>query len=263
MIEAVCAFLFGLLIGSFLNVCIWRWPRDLSVVWPGSRCVACGHPIDWFDNVPLLSYAWLGGRCRHCRSGIYWRYPVVELVTGLLFAVGAWKWGMSPAAAKFMLFAAMQVGMIFSDLETRLLPDEFTKGGLVIGLAAAWVAPLEDGIAGALATLYTGQGPSPRMLSLFEAGLAAAVASGSMWGVAWLYGKVRHREGLGFGDVKMVAMMGAFLGMRVLLAIFAGCILGTVLGAGYAAWKKKDLASYELPFGTFLGIAAIGVALLG
>ncbi len=262
MIEVPAAFLFGLLIGSFLNVCIHRWPRDESVVWPGSHCVHCGHSIAWYDNVPLFSYVWLSGRCRHCRAGINWRYPLVELLTAVLFAAGAAKWGVGPEAGKFMLFSAMQVGMIFSDLETRLLPDEFTKGGIVLGLVVAALVPFREGLAPLLFDVG-GIAHDPRAMSVLEACLGAAVASGALWSVAWLYAKVRHRDGLGFGDVKMVGMMGAFLGLGpAMLAIFAGCILGTLLGVAYVAITRRDLATYELPFGTFLGVAAIGVALL-
>ncbi len=245
MFEIVVAALFGLVFGSFLNVCIHRWPRDLSIVRPGSHCTACGHSIRPYDNIPVFSYLLLQGRCRHCRSGIHWRYPLVEALTSILFAVAVAVWGPTPAALKFALFAFLQLGMIFSDLETRLLPDEFTKGGIVLGLIAAVLAPQRSSIA----------------FSLLDAAAGAAVCSGSLWAVGWLYSKIRHKEGLGFGDVKMVAMIGAFLGAGpALMALFLGCLLGSAVGLCYIYLAKKDAASYELPFGSFLGVAAIFVA---
>ncbi|MEZ5352063.1 MAG: prepilin peptidase [Bryobacteraceae bacterium] len=245
----------GLLLGSFLNVCIHRWPRDLSVVWPGSHCVVCRHRIAWYDNVPVASYAALGGRCRHCRTSISWRYAMVEATVALLFAAAVWRWGLTGAAAKFAVFGFLQVGMIFTDLETRLLPDQFTKGGMALGFVAAALLPLRGGF-GEL--LWRGD---PWVGSLIEAGLGAGVTSGVLWAMGWVYGKVRHREGLGFGDVKMVAMIGAFLGLGGALAtLMIGGIAGTLIGLGYIYWFKKDASTFELPFGTFLGAAAIVVA---
>lgn len=261
MIEAVIAGLFGLLIGSFLNVCIHRWPRDLSVVFPGSHCVTCGSGVAWYDNVPIVSYVLLGARCRNCRSSIHWRYPLVELLTGLLFAAAVWKWGVSGMAVKVMVFAAMQMGMIFSDLETRLLPDELTKGGIVIGMAASFLVPIENGFFAAMMNVMGAGQSDPRIVSLVEAGFSAAIVSGAMWAVGWLFNKVRNKDGLGFGDVKMVGMMGAWLGFGpVLAAILYGSVLSMVLGLGYAVYKKRDLGTYELPYGTFLGIGALWVA---
>jgi leader peptidase (prepilin peptidase)/N-methyltransferase len=263
MIEILTAALFGLLAGSFLNVCIHRWPRDLSVVWPGSHCLTCGSGVAWYDNVPLLSYVLLAGRCRSCRARISWRYPVVELLTALFFAASVWKWGPSAPAAKFALFAAMQVGMIFSDLETRLLPDEFTKGGIWIGLAASAAVPLDGGLFETLIYGLGGAVPGERILSLLEAAFAAAATSGALWATGWLFAKVRHKEGLGFGDVKLVAMIGAFLGLGpVLAAILYGSVLSLVAGIAYVLYKRRDMRTYELPYGTFLGIAAIAVALM-
>jgi len=255
-LEIAIAALFGLLFGSFLNVCIFRLPRDLSVAWPRSRCLECNHRILARDNIPVLSYLLLGGRCRHCRSSIHWRYPVVEALTAALFAAGVSKWGPTPDAAKFALFAFLMVGMIFSDLETRLLPDEFTKGGIVAGLLLALVIPLPR----ELMMLFL-PGEWRRFAGLADAAAGATLVSGAMWSVGYIYGKVREREGLGFGDVKMVAAIGAFLGLApALMTVLIGCTVGTVLGLGYVWLAKKDLATYELPFGTFLGAAALVVA---
>jgi leader peptidase (prepilin peptidase) / N-methyltransferase len=131
MIEAILALLFGLLIGSFLNVCIYRWPRDLSVVKPRSHCPACEKTIAWYDNIPVVSYLVLGGRCRYCRARISWRYPVVELATGLLFFYWVYThWRRRRLAIKMCVFSALLVGLVFSDLEERILPDEMTLGGM-------------------------------------------------------------------------------------------------------------------------------------
>jgi len=135
------ALLFGLLIGSFLNVCIYRWPRDLSVVRPRSYCPACEAPIAWYDNVPLVSYAILGGRCRHCGARISLRYPLVEALTGGLFFLLVYRYGLTLFTGKMCVFTAMMVALLFTDLEARILPDEFTVWGTVVGLLFALRAP--------------------------------------------------------------------------------------------------------------------------
>ena len=255
--EVVIAALFGLLFGSFLNVCIHRLPRDLSVVWPGSRCLDCRHAISPRDNIPVLSFLLLGARCRHCRSSIHWRYPVVEALTAGLFGAGVWLWGPTPQAAKFGLFAFLLVGMIFSDLETRLLPDEFTKGGIIAGLVVALLVPIKS----ALMAVFLPRKWAP-FVSLADAAIAAALVSGAFWGLAYLHGKVRDKEVLGFGDVKMVAMIGAFLGIApTLITVTLGCVGGSVLGLAYIYLTKKDFSTYELPFGSFLGVSALLVSL--
>lgn len=254
--EAVIAALAGLLLGSFLNVCIHRWPRDLSVVWPGSHCPRCRHEIAWFDNVPVFSWLLLNGRCRHCLAAISWRYPLVEALTGALFAAGVVLWGPSLGAVRFAVFAFLMLGMIFSDLETRLLPDQFTKGGIALGLVAAWISPLTGGFFSELHITS-----NFRLNSVLDSALAAACISAALWLIGWAYSKIRNRDGLGFGDVKMVAAMGAFLGLApALMAVFAGCISGSLLGLAWIHLKKKD-SLYELPFGSFLGAGAIVVAL--
>ena len=251
--EYGIALVAGLLIGSFLNVCIYRWPRDHSIVWPGSRCTSCGHPIAWYDNVPLASYAVVGGRCRHCLARISWRYPLVEALTAGLFVAAVAVWGLTPAAGKFALFAFLQLGMIFSDFETRLLPDQFTKGGIVLGLALAWLVPLREGF-----VRYLLLPDQTRLASLLEAGFAAAFTSGALWLTGWVYSRVRKREGLGFGDVKMIAMIGAFQGISVaMLTLLVGCVGGSIIGLLYVWLAKKDMRTYELPFGSFLGAAAL------
>ncbi len=261
MLAACLALLFGLLIGSFLNVCIYRLPQDLSVVRPRSYCPACQHPIAWYDNVPLVSYALLGGRCRHCKATIAWRYPVVELMTGVLFFVFVWRLGAGLPAYKYCLTSALLVGLTFADLEARILPDEFTLGGAAAGLVLAWFIPVHDDIAQALLWL-AGARWDPRWISVGEAVLGGLVPGLFLWFGGWLYFKLRQREGLGLGDVKLVAMVGAMLGLHgALLTLIGGSLAGSLVGYAYIKFTHKDAATYELPFGTFLGLAAIVVAL--
>lgn len=261
MIEAAIALLFGLLIGSFLNVCIYRWPEDLSVVRPRSYCPACKAPIAWYDNVPLASFVVLRGRCRACKKSISWRYPLVEALTGALFFVFVLLLGPTAAAVKYCVLSALLVGLAFADLEARILPDEFTLGGTAVGLIFAWFAPIKGDIAGELLWL-AGARWNAQWTSLGVAVLGAAIPCFFLWLAGWLYLKIRHREGLGLGDVKLIAMMGAFLGLDgALLTLIAGSLAGSLIGYGYIRITRQDPATYELPFGTFLALAGIAVAL--
>jgi leader peptidase (prepilin peptidase)/N-methyltransferase len=257
MLAVALAFLAGLLIGSFLNVCIYRLPRDLSVVRPSrSFCPACEKTIAWYDNIPLLSFAVLGGQCRHCRARISFRYPLVELATALWFAWAVGTLGPVPDAFRLCAFGAILIALVVTDFEEQILPDEFTIGGAILGLALAPFIPVHPGIA------YVLLHSRPEWIrSLAEALLGAAVSSLVLWLLRWTYEKVRHREGLGLGDVKMVAMIGAFLGLQgVLFTIMVGSILGSVIGLGFIFLARKDAATWELPYGSFLGIAGLAVA---
>ena len=260
MIEAALAGLAGLLIGSFLNVCIYRLPRDLSVVAPRSFCPECDKPIAWFDNVPVLSYLLLRGRCRKCKERIPLRYPIVELLTAVFFFCAVWMLGPTIAALKFCVFAAILVTLVFSDLEERILPDEFTLGGTAAGVIFAAFVPFTYGIMRMLLLRVD----NPRLVSMAESLFAALFCGGTLWLVGYLYEKIRHREGLGFGDVKMVAMIGAFLGLQgALMTLIVGSLLGAIVGLCYIWFTGKDASTYELPFGTFLGAAALGVGFFG
>lgn len=253
---SMLAGLFGLLIGSFLNVCISRLPDDYSVVFPRSHCPRCGAWIAWFDNIPLISYLILGGRCRACKSPISWRYPLVEALTGFLFYVSIETYGVSWAGAKWCLFAAILIALIFTDLETRILPDEFTKAGIVLGLMLAPIVPLPASILG---FLYPDA--SRQLVSFLDACFAAALLSGGLWFMATVYEKLRHREGLGLGDVKMLAFLGAFLGLEsTLMVLILASLFGSVLGLLWVKARGEDVTTYELPFGSFLGIAGLIVA---
>jgi leader peptidase (prepilin peptidase)/N-methyltransferase len=259
-VLAVIAFFAGLLIGSFLNVCVFRMPRDLSVVSPRSFCPSCERMIPWYENIPVLSFFMLGGKCKGCKARIPWRYPFVELATGLLFAVWVGELGLSPVALKFCIYSAIMVALIATDIEERILPDEFTLGGTVVGLLLSVWVPLPAGLMSFFVPFTWG----PRIASFAESAFSAAFASGAIWFVGWAYEKLRHREGMGFGDVKMIAMIGAFMGLPLaLLTLIAGSLLGAIAGLAYIVITRKDAATYELPFGSFLGVAALIVALWG
>lgn len=261
MIEAlVIAALAGLLIGSFLNVCIYRLPRDLSVVKPRSFCPECNQMIAWYDNIPVISYMVLAGRCRRCGHRIPPRYPIVELLTAAAFFCAVWYLGPTLAAVKFCVFGAIVIALVFSDLEERILPDEFTLGGAALGVFFAAFVPPDGGI---LRLIFFS--PSrERLLSVGDALLAGAFCAGALWSVGALYEKIRHREGLGLGDVKMIGMIGAFLGLQgAVLTLIAGSLLGAIVGLAYVWFTGKDASTYELPFGTFLGVAALGVGFVG
>ena len=254
ILAAALATLFGLLIGSFLNVCIYRLPRDLSVVTPRSFCPNCGNTIAWYDNLPVMSYLILGGKCRHCGAVIPWRYPLVELLTGLSFFAAVWRMGESPEAVKLCVFCALIVGLFFMDLEERILADEFTVGGMIFGFVLSMFLPMPKFIGHFILPpewhdSYKSLGES------LIGGLAPSIA---LWGIGEIYYRLRGREGLGFGDVKMIGMIGAFYGLQgALLTLILGSLAGSVFGLAFIAFTKKDAQTYELPFGSFLGLAAL------
>lgn len=259
MLEAILAGLFGLILGSFLNVCVYRMPRDISVANPRrSFCPECEKTIAWYDNVPVFSYARLAGKCRHCRARIPLRYPLVELATGVAF-FGLVLWlGPGPEAVKYCIFAAIQIALIAMDFEERILADEFTKGGILLGIVIAAFVPMPPGI---IQLLLPFDWPR-QLISVAESAFSAGVLSFVLWFVGTVYEKIRKKEGLGFGDVKMVGMIGAFLGLGpALLTVVAGSVMGSVCGLLYIWIRRKDAATYELPFGSFLGVAALLTAI--
>jgi len=253
-LVAALATLFGLLIGSFLNVCVYRLPRDLSVVTPRSFCIECEKTIAWYDNIPVLSYFILNAKCRYCKAPISWRYPALELLTGLLFLASVLRLGITPDAAKLCVFCALLAGLFFMDLEERILADELTIGGMIFGFILSLFLPMPK---------FVGHFILPHdwresYLSLGESligGLGPAIV---LWGIGEIYFHLRGREGLGFGDVKMIGMIGAFYGLQgALLTLIVGSLAGSVFGLIYILWAGKDAKSYELPFGSFLAIAAL------
>jgi leader peptidase (prepilin peptidase) / N-methyltransferase len=282
-------FLFGIVIGSFLNVCILRIPEDFSIVAPASRCPRCQTLISWYDNVPVFSWLLLRGKCRTCGAAISPMYPLVEMTTGLLFVTCYLEFGLTQTAVKWLFFTCLLIVLTITDLRVRLLPDLVNWPGFVAGLFFSAVAPPDDRSAVLLyATMFHGT-PRRPIEGLLDALLGAAFGSFLLWAVAALYRRVRGREGMGMGDVKMMAMVGAFLGVRgAFLTILLGTLLGTLVGVAlivalYAAGRERKLAErasrrglgslsamrwtiasrYQLPLGTFLGIAALLVVYFG
>jgi leader peptidase (prepilin peptidase)/N-methyltransferase len=252
------AALAGLLFGSFLNVCIYRIPRDLSVVAPRSFCPECGRPIAWYDNVPVLSYALLRGVCRHCGNRIGVRYPVVELMTAVLFGWAAGRYGYAIETLKWVVFEALLVALFWIDLEERLLPDELTLGGTAAGLCFA-VFVATPGLLGDL--LFSG--PHPVWRSVLNAILGGVLLALPLWLIGVTYRRLRKREGLGFGDVKLVLLIGIYLGFeKGVIALMIGAVAGSVLGIIYIVLTRKDASTYELPLGTFLCAGAMLVPLV-
>ena len=231
----------GLIIGSFLNVCIYRLPRGQSVNWPGSRCTTCDRGLSWFENIPVLSWLVLRGRCRTCGERISVMYPLVELVTAALFVAGYLIYGWTPLLAVRLAFACAMVVLFTIDLEHHLLPNVITVPGIVVGFVLSFFLP-----PGWQASLI---------------GLAAG--GGLLFGIAEAWYRLRGIEGLGMGDVKMLAMIGAFLGWKLMLVtLVLSSFAGSVIGIGVIALGRGGMKS-ALPFGTFLAVGALTAAVAG
>jgi len=232
----------GLLVGSFLNVCIYRLPRDLSVSFPASHCPSCERPLRWYHNVPVVSWLVLGGRCGFCRERIHWRYPLVEILNAALWAVHPVLFPWEPLLFVRLAFASALLVLFFTDLDCRILPNEITVGGTVVGLiTSALVFP--PGFQSAL--------------------IGVLLGGGVLWATGEAYERLRGVEGMGMGDVKMLAMIGAVLGWPLmLLTLVASSITGGLIGALLLAFKA-DARTTALPFGSFLAPAALAASLVG
>ncbi len=286
-VIALAIFVLGLAFGSFLNVCIYRLPLGLSVVTPRSACPQCKHPIALYDNVPVLSWLILGGRCRHCKARISPRYLTIELLTGALFLACYWFFGPTLSTLKYCAFAFLLLGLIFTDAETKLLPDKMTLPGLALGLVFSLLVPVNDlasqFLPGIVNLPFSGE-LSMRIVSLVDSVLGAVLGASFIYGAGAIYLRWRGAEGMGFGDVKLMAMVGAFLGMKLtVFTIFSASIAGSVFGLTtvFVVWLKrthrfmKRLANaqaarrrgwqsaqmvyryYQMPFGVFLGSMAL------
>ena len=253
----------GLAIGSFLNVCISRIPLDESVVQPRSRCPQCRKPIANRDNIPILSYILLGGRCRHCKKKISIRYPFIEALMGAVSGLLYLKFDLGLAWVVYMLFCAALIALAFIDADHRILPDLITLNGLWIGLIISLFLWLPGAWIARGLQLLGWFDPPTVAVSLVSSVLGAIVGGGLLWGVREAYFRFRGVEGMGFGDVKMMAMVGAFIGIPLtLFTIMVGSILGSVIGILMMQFAGKD-KGYELPFGTFLSFGAILAVLYG
>jgi leader peptidase (prepilin peptidase)/N-methyltransferase len=262
--------LFGLLLGSFLNVCIVRLPAGESVVWPRSHCRQCDQPIASWDNVPVLSWVLLGGSCRKCGGRISWCYPLVELAVGILFLMCCLHFSLGWPAAFWALLCFLLLGLAVMDAETLLLPDWFTLPGLVAGIVFSGLRPgLESGIWTWAAAVHAAG------LSL----LAAAVAAAVLLLIAGAYWLARRRMGMGLGDVKLLALLAAWLGLRETgLVLFLAVIVGALYGVGAILFRRRTAIRTEgrtesddqlpagqmpIPFGTMLCLAGIYSIFLG
>src|SRR5262245_55457893 len=240
------ALLLGLVIGSFLNVVILRLPAGTSISRPRSYCPKCKRMIPWYDNVPILSYVLLGGRCRRCKKKISIRYPLVETLSGIVGLLMYYQFGFGVEWAIFFSFSAALIVLAFIDLDHRILPDAITLHGIWVGiLANVYLAQLSPLAARLLRTVGIADTNS-RIIALTASLLGAVIGSGLLWGVAEAHLRLRGMERMGFGDVKMMAMVGAFLGApRALLTIMIGSLLGSVLGLLYIRFAGKS-REYEL-----------------
>jgi len=260
VLLAVAAF--GALIGSFLNVVIHRLPREESVVFPNSRCPACGTAIRPYDNLPVVSWAVLRGRCRSCRSPISARYPAVELLTAALFAITfLLHSGLTLSLPFDLAFVAALVALVFIDAEHMLLPDRITLPGAALAVVARVVVPNLYGV-GFLAGSF--EGAPAWLLSLVGALLGALVGGGFLWLVGWAWEKARGVQAMGLGDVKMMLMVGAYLGPPLtVLTLFVGVLTGSVVGVALMLGRGERDMKMLLPFGIFLGIGALVSLLFG
>jgi leader peptidase (prepilin peptidase)/N-methyltransferase len=235
------AVLFGAVIGSFLNVCIYRLPRRESLVRPGSRCLRCKTPIPWHDNIPILSYLWLRGRCRACHAGISWRYPLVEALNAAGYGFIVWRFGVTVIACAYMLLFSALVVVSFIDLDHMIVPDLITLPGMALGLAVGtFLLPRWwDSIGG------------------------LALGGGLLYFMAWISPYLFGKEGMGGGDIKLLAMIGAFLGwQQVLLTVIVGGVVGALVGVALIGARVMTRGAY-IPFGPFLSLGAVVAMLYG
>lgn len=233
--------LFGALIGSFLNVVIYRLPREQSLVTPPSRCRDCGYSLRWFDNIPIVSWLMLRGRCRKCGVAVSWQYPIVELVTALLFVLVAWTTPVGALMAARLVLVCILIVLFGIDLEHQILPNVITLPGIVVGFLFSLVAPpgWRDSLIGIL------------------------LGGGILYGIAYGYYLWRGEEGMGMGDVKMLAMIGAFLGWQaVLVTLVFASFSGALIGIAMIAVQRGGM-KFALPFGTFLALGTLFAMFLG
>ena len=232
----VSAFIIGSIVGSFLNVCIYRIPAEKSIVSPPSSCPQCGHRIRWFQNIPIISYLFLGGKCASCKVKISLRYPAIEALTGLLFVLVLYFFGFSLVTLVYWLFVAMLVVITFIDLDHQIIPDVISLPGIAVGFVCSFLIP---------------------WLSWLDSLLGIIAGGGVLLSIAWLYALLAKRDGMGGGDIKLLGMLGAFLGWKAVFPIiFISSLVGSVVGIPLMLLQKKD-SKFAIPFGPFLALAAM------
>jgi leader peptidase (prepilin peptidase)/N-methyltransferase len=284
---ASAIFFLGLAFGSFLNVCIYRLPLDLSVVTPRSACPRCQRAIAFYDNLPVVSWLILRGRCRHCKARISARYLFVELLTATVFLGGYAYFALTLTTLKYCVFGFLLLGLIFTDAETKLLPDKLTLPGLALGVLFSLLVPVHDVASQFLpgiVSLPFSADLAARLFSLLDSLLGAALGASFIYGAGAVYLRWRGAEGMGFGDVKLMAMVGAFLGMKLtIFTIFTASLAGSLFGlitvlvvwikrthrfrrrlenlqaARRRGWQSAQMVyrHYQMPFGVFLGSMAL------
>ncbi len=235
------AFIIGSMFGSFFNVCIYRLPEELSVIKPRSYCPFCKKTIPWYYNIPLLSYLFLRGKCAYCGARISFRYFFVELLTALIFTYGVYKFGLTLKALEFITLSSIMLILFFTDLDKRILPDEITLGFIPVGLIFAYFSPER---------------------TLTESLVVGIIGAGMLFLLAYIYLKLKGIEGMGMGDVKMLALMGTFLGKQAFLALMIASVIGTIVGL-FIIYVLKKGKNYEIPFGCFLAIGTVLTYLYG
>jgi leader peptidase (prepilin peptidase) / N-methyltransferase len=254
--------LFGLAFGSFLNVCVVRLPQGTSIVAPRSRCPRCGHLIRWYDNIPLASYIVLRGRCRDCRTRISPLYLLVESLTAALLLADFGEYGFTPEFIKWAVFSMMVLVLIFTDFRERRLPHVITIFGAALGLLLSGLVPVNSQPLGWILARM-GYFPEGTALSVEGAIAGALLGGGMFYAVGEAFYRLRHKEGLGFGDVMLMLMVGTFAGPALtLMTILLGSLLGSLIAVPLYLASKR-FREYEWPYGSFLGIAAIFVSLGG
>lgn len=237
LLEGIVA-LFGMLFGSFLNVCIYRIPRGESIAFPASHCPNCQHPIKPYDNIPVVSFLWLRGKCRSCNAAISWRYPMVEALTGVLFWYIVHRYSFTWAALAYTVFTALLIAISFIDLDHMIIPDVLSLPGIALGIAASFVIPRP----------------------WYDSLIGLFVGGGMIWIVGSLGELVFKKEAMGGGDVKLMAMIGAFLGWKmVLLTIFFASLIGAIIGIA----MKLATGNEYIPFGPFLSAGALCALFFG
>ena len=233
---------FGAVFGSFLNVCIYRIPRNKSIIHPPSACPICGKSIRFYDNIPVVSYALLGGKCRDCGARISLRYPLIELLTAFLFLMIYRRWGLSSELLTQMFFSSLLIVVCFIDYDFQIIPDILSIGGLIAGIIISFVR--SD-------------------FRFLDALYGVLLGGGVLFVIAYGYQLIAKREGMGGGDIKLLAMIGAFIGFKgVIFSLVSGSLIGTLVGIPLMVMKKEN-TKYAIPFGPFLSLSAVLYLFIG